>query len=85
MAKRNTRRERKTFTDEYKQNVLELVCVGNKSISQICRGLGLNQSFVHSRIKADQETNGPMIQNSLNGPDHAELERNDCELRKNSS
>ena len=41
MAKRKTRRERRTFSDEYKQQVLELVSVGDKSVSQICRDLDL--------------------------------------------
>ena len=39
MAKPKTRRERRTFNDEYKQQVLELVRVGDKSVSQICRDL----------------------------------------------
>ena len=75
MAKHKTRRERRTFTDEYKQNVLELVRAGNKSISQICRELDLTQSSVHAWIKADQETNGTMNQNSLNESDQDELKR----------
>jgi len=54
MAKRKTRRERRTFTDEYKQHVLELVRAGDKSISQICRELDLTQSSVHNS-ESDQE------------------------------
>ena len=75
MAKRKTRRERRSFNDEYKQQVLELIRVGDKSVSQICRDLDLTQSSVRKWIKADQTTNGPMTQNSLSETDQQELER----------
>ena len=75
MAKRKTRRERRTFNDEYKQQVLELIRAGDKSVSQICRDLDLTPSAVHLWIKADQDANGTMIQNSLSETDQQELER----------
>lgn len=75
MAKRKTRRERRTFNDEYKQQVLELVRVGDKSVSQICRDLDLTSSTVRKWIKTDQTTNGIMTQNSLSETDQQELER----------
>ena len=75
MAKRKTRRERRSFNDEYKQQVLELIRVGDKSVSQICRDLDLTQSSVRKWIKADQTTNGTMTQNSLSETDQQELER----------
>ncbi len=75
MTKSKTRRERRTFSDEYKQNVLEMVRAGDKTISQICRELDLTQSSVHSWIKADKEHNGTMTQNSLSETDQQELER----------
>jgi len=75
MAKRKTRRERRTFTDEYKQQVLELIRVGDKSVAQICRDLDLTQSTVHNWIKTDQSTNGIMTQNSLSETDQQELQR----------
>ena len=75
MAKRKTRRERRTFNDEYKQQVLELVRAGDKSVSQICRDLDLTESSVRKWIKSDQESNGIMTQNSLSEPDQQELER----------
>ncbi len=75
MAKRKTRRERRTFNDEYKQQVLELVRVGDKSVSQICRELDLTASTVRKWIKADQTTNGIMTQNSLSETDQQELAR----------
>ena len=75
MANRKTRRERRTFNDEYKQQVLELVSAGDKSVSQICRDLDLTESSVRKWIKADQSTNGIMTQNSLSETDQQELER----------
>jgi transposase-like protein len=75
MAMRKTRRERRTFNDEYKQQVLELVRVGDKSVSQICRDLDLPSSTVRKWIKTDQTTNGIMTQNSLSETDQQELER----------
>jgi len=75
MAKRKIRRERRTFNDEYKQQVLELVRTGDKSVSQICRDLDLTESSVRKWIQADQTTNGTMTQNSLSETDQQELER----------
>lgn len=74
-GKRKTRRERRTFNDEYKQQVLELVRTGDKSVSQICRELDLTESSVRKWIKADQSSNGVMTQNSLSETDQQELER----------
>lgn len=75
MAKRKTRRERRTFNDEYKQQILEQVRVGDKSVSQICRDLDLTESSVRKWIQADKTTNGIMTQNSLSETDQQELER----------
>lgn len=75
MAKGKTRRERRIFNDEYKQQVLELVRAGDKSVSQICRDLDLTPSAVHKWIKADKSSNGTMTQNSLSETDQQELER----------
>ena len=55
MAKRKTRRERRTYNDEYKRKVLEFVSVGDKSVSQICRDLDLTPSAVHKWIRADKK------------------------------
>ena len=75
MANRKARRERRTFNDEYKQQVLELVRAGDKSVSQICRDLDLTESSVRKWIKADQTNNGIMTQNSLSETDQQELVR----------
>jgi len=75
MAKGKTRRERRTYDDEYKQQVLELVRAGDKSVSQICKDLDLTPSAVHKWIQADKENNGIMTQNSLSETDQQELKR----------
>ncbi len=75
MANRKARRERRTFNDEYKQQVLELVRTEDKSVSQICRDLDLTESSVRKWIKADQTSNGIMTQNSLSETDQQELVR----------
>ena len=75
MAKRKVPRERRVFNDDYKQQVLELVRAGEKSVRQICRDLDLTESSVRRWIKSDQTTNGIMTQNSLTETDQQELER----------
>ena len=75
MAKRKTRRERRSFNDEYKQQVLELIRAGDKSVSAICKDLDLTESTVRRWVKLDQETNGIMTQNSLSETDQQELQR----------
>ena len=56
MAKRKTRRERRTFNAEYKQQVLELVRAGDKSVSQICRDLDLTESSVRTGTMSECRT-----------------------------
>lgn len=75
MAKRKIHRERRIFVDECKQHVLCLVRDGDKFISQICRVLDLTQLAVYRWIKADQESNETMTQNSLSESDLQELQR----------
>lgn len=75
MAKRKIRRERRSFTDEYKQQVLELIRTGDKSVSAICRELDLTESTVRRWIELNQKSNGIMTQNSLSETDQEELQR----------
>jgi transposase-like protein len=75
MAKRKIPRERRVYNDEYKQQVLELVRTGGKTVRQVCQDLDLTESSVRKWIKLDQTTNGIMTQNSLTETDQQELER----------
>ena len=75
MANRPVPRERRVFNDDYKQQVLELVRTGDKSVRQTCQDLDLTESSVRNWIKSDQTFNGIMTQNSLTETDQQELER----------
>jgi len=81
MAKRKTRREHRTYSDEYKQKVLELISVGDKSVSQICRDLDLTPSAVHKWIKAGKNS-GIMTQHSFSETDQQELKRLPAENKR---
>ena len=82
MAKRKTRRERRTYDDDFKQQVLELVRSGEKSVSEICNDLDLTDSAVRNWIKKDQISNGVMTQNSLTETDQQELARLRAEIKQ---
>jgi transposase len=82
MAKRKTRRERGSFNDEYKQQVLELIRVGDKSISAICKDLDLTESTVRRWVQIDQDANGVMTQNSLSETDQQGLTRSRSENKR---
>jgi len=75
MAKRKTRRECRSFNDEYKQQVRELIRVGNKSILAICKDSDLTESTVRRWVQIDQDTNGAMNQKNLSETDQQELTR----------
>ncbi len=75
MAKRKIPRERRVYNDEYKQQVLELVRTGGKTVRQVSQDLDLTESSVRRWIKLDQTSNGIMTQNSLTETDQKELER----------
>ena len=78
MAKRKTRRERRSLNYEYKQQVLELIRAGDKSVSAICKDLDLTESTVRRWVKLNQETNGIMTQNSLSETDQQCCVQNYC-------
>ncbi|MFT4729939.1 MAG: transposase-like protein [Granulosicoccus sp.] len=75
MAKRKIPRERRVYNDESKQQVLELVRTGGKTVRQVSQDLDLTESLVRRWINLDQTTNGIMTQNSLTETDQKELER----------
>jgi len=75
MATQKKRRDRRTFSVEFKQQILELIGSGEKSAAQVCREFDLTSSTVANWVKADRETNGIMTQNSLSETDQQELDR----------
>ena len=46
----NGRRPRRSFSDEYKAEVIELCRTSGKSIAQVCRDLGLGETAVRRWI-----------------------------------
>ena len=46
-----TKRTRRTFTKEYKAEVVTLIRRGNKSIGAVCRELGLPETAVRRWVK----------------------------------
>ena len=72
MAKRKTaRRARRTFTDEFKAEVVELVQGGDQSISQVARNLDLTESSVRGWLEKAQVGE----ENSISSDDEVELKR----------
>lgn len=72
MAKRKTtRRARRTFTDEFKAEVVELVQGGGQSISQVARNLDLTESSVRGWLDKAQVGE----ESSISSEDEEELKR----------
>jgi transposase len=67
----NGRRPRRSFSDEYKAEVIELCRTSGKSVAQVCRDLGLGETAVrrwiaHAEIDAGRRP-------GLTTDEHAEL------------
>lgn len=72
MAKRKAaRRTRRTFTPEFKAEVVELVHEGGQSISQVARNLDLTESAVRGWVQKAE----PAEENTIRSDDDAELRR----------
>jgi len=82
MVKRKTRKEGQSYTDDYKQQVLEQKRTSDKSVAQICKELELTDSMVRKWIAADKQNNGITTQNSLSETGQQELERLRSENKK---
>jgi transposase len=54
MAKRKKKVSRRTFTSEYKAEVVALVRQSDEPLSQVCRNLDLTDSMVRRWLKEDQ-------------------------------
>ena len=71
MAKRQTpSRKRRTFTTEFKAEVVELVRDGGQSVAQVARNLDLSQTAVRGWLAKTQPTKESTISD-----DDAELKR----------
>ena len=67
----NGRRPRRSFSDEYKAEVIELCRTSGKSIAQVCRDLGLGETAVRRWIAQAEIDAGRRP--GLTTDEHAEL------------
>lgn len=62
MKQSNRKRTRRKFTPEFKQNVVDLVARGEKSVPQVSRDLNLTESVVRRWIRlAEQSSSGSLV------------------------
>ena len=73
-----TKRTRRTFTKEYKAEVVTLIRQGNKSIGVVCRDLGLPETAVRRWVKQADVDLGEDPPGALTSAEREEL----SELRK---
>jgi transposase len=73
-----TKRTRRTFTKEYKSEVVTLIRQGNKSAGAICRDLGLTETAVRRWVKQAEVDLGEGPPGLLTTAERKEL----SELRK---
>ncbi len=79
MKKTKSKRTRRNFTAEYKQNVVDLVARGEKSVNEISRDLDLSESAVRRWIKlAEQSDKGSLVAHEA---ESEELRRLRAEIR----
>jgi len=67
----NGKRPRRSFSDEYKAEVIELCRTSGKSIAQVCRDLGLGETAVRRWIAQAEIDTGRRP--GLTTEEHAEL------------
>jgi transposase len=79
MAKRNTPAgKRRTFTPEFKAEVVELVRDGGQTVVEVARNLDLSETAVRGRV-AKAESSG---ENSFSSDNEAELKRLQAENKR---
>lgn len=72
MAKRKTpSRKRRTFTTEFKAEVVELIRDGGQSVAQVARNLDLSETAVRGWLAKSQ----PTKESTISSDDDAELKR----------
>jgi len=75
MAKRKNRKDRRSFSREYKAEVVDLVRQSEESISQICRNLDLTESSVRNWIRLADAAGTEAVNRSSGADDAGELAR----------
>lgn len=75
MAKRKTRRERRKFSAEFKQEVVTLIQQGDRTLPEVCRDLDLTDSSVRRWVEQIQGKNNIGITAEQSESDKQELDR----------
>ena len=70
-----TKRKRRAFTDEFKQETVRLVREGGKSIPQVARDLDLTESSLRNWVQQANIDEGRGIRGELTTSEREELQR----------
>jgi transposase len=82
-AKRKVeRRQRRSFTDEYKAETVKLVLSGHKTAGQVARDLDLTETAVRSWVKQAQVNKGKGPAGALTSEEKEELTKLRREVRE---
>jgi transposase len=69
------RRKRRSFTREFKQEVVELCMRGDRSIGEVARDLDLTESAVRNWVKQHEVDEGRGTEGALSSEEKEELQR----------
>ncbi len=79
---RKPRRQRRSFTDEFKAEVVKKVLVGHKTAGQVARDLDLTETAVRKWVKQAQVDRGQGPPGALTTAEREELARLRKEVRE---
>ena len=68
-------RQRRTFTPEYKAEVVELIRSSGKSIGRVCRELDLTETSVRKWVDQEEVDSGRAAGGALTSDEREELRR----------
>jgi len=74
-------RKRRTFTDEFKQEVVQLCRSGDRSVGRICKDLDLTETAVRAWIRQAEIDQGDGPPGALTSAEREELARLRREIR----
>jgi transposase len=75
MGEAKQRRQRRSFTDEYKAETVKLVLSGHKTAGQVARDLDLTETAVRSWVKQAKVNKGKGPAGALTSEEKEELTR----------
>lgn len=65
--------KRKTFTKEYKSEIVKVVLDGGRSVPEVCREHGLGETSVYGWLKQARVDRGLVAKGTLTTPEKEEL------------